>query len=511
MSERKDSCKPCRESNAKCDKKRPRCGECLSKGKQCGGYDMGRIFINVNSSSPPPIWSRSQNAQKYLVLDLKSQSHDPENLGASLSRPSSGLSFHSTSAFSMATLEPALPDVPPSKRDPTNIPGIVDTFLDLYYRRFNREEAPAEILTSGQETGGWRILLPYWIGRSPTLDMAIGALAASFIGAQCQDPGLVDQGRNMYLQALQMVQQALSQPESATRKDLLVTTLAMSSIELFLSNGASSSQAAHIDGATRLLDNTIQSEDVDEIHLYVLNQGLFQAISMRQRYPFSDPAYRHLVHRLHCIPRTSQNGLFFQWCEIVLPLPNILHTVDSILSSTGSSQAPKTAVLAILEDIKALEHAMIPWYEQLKANNPGAWTFPTAQTGAASVPFPLQFVSIETCTLYCLHWSSQLLILEARQMLNPHLPPSELPNQPTSSALVPQIAEYASLICRSFQYCTENKSFAATENMFFPLYTVANFYRRQSDGKRMKWCAAAFNRIAAEQRIGYASGQFNLE
>lgn len=286
----------------------------------------------------------------------------------------------------------------------------------------------------------------------------------------------------------------------------------MSSIELFLSNGASPSQSAHIEGATRLLDNTIQTDDIEELHLYVLNQGLFQAISTRQRYVFSDPTYRHLVKRLHSVPRTSRNSLFFQWCEIAMTLPNMLNTIDSTLSSASTSQSSNPAVIAILDDIKAIEHAMIPWYEQLKASNPGAWTFPTAQTGGAdSVPFPLQFVSIEICTLYCMHWSSQLLLLEARQILNAHLPLSELPNQPTTSTLAPQIAEYASLICRSVQYCTEKKSFAATENMFFPLYTVAGFYRRRSDEQRLNWCKGAFARIAAQQKIGYAVDLLHLE
>ncbi|CAI6334143.1 unnamed protein product [Periconia digitata] len=512
MSERKDSCKSCRETNNACDKKRPRCGQCASQGKMCGGYDMGRIFINVNSSSPPPIWSRSANAQKYLVLDLKSQSHDPENPGASISRPSSSLSFHSHSGLSMATLEPALPDVSSSEKDPADIRSIVDTFLKLYYRRYGQAEASIELLTSGQEIGGWRRLLPYWIGRSPTLDMAIRSLAASFVGAQYEDLNLIDQGRDLYLQALQMVQRALSEPDSASRKDVLVTTLAMSSIELFLSNGATSSQSAHIEGANRLLESVIQTEEIEEIHLHALNQGLFQAISMRQRYIFSDPSYRHLVHRLYCVPRTSHNNLFFQWCETIIPLPNILHAIDSISSPTSSSQPSTHTVLSILEDIQALEHAMVPWYEQLKASSPGAWTFPTAQTGSAdSVPFPLQFVSIETCTLYCLHWSSQLLILEARQVLNLYLPPSEFANQPSTAVLLPQLAEYASLICRSVQFCTENRSFAASENMFLPLYAVAGFYQRQNDEKRMKWCAGAFTRVAAQQKIGYAVGHFNLQ
>lgn len=542
-SQRRGSCKPCRESKSQvsydrrrqrfweerptnhdqCDKKKPRCTTCVSKNKPCGGYDMGHIFINVNSTGPPPVWNRSQNAQKYLVLDMasqhpESQSRYPESRASSL--PPASLAYCSSEASSSVTAPAptALPSYTAPDADPKNIPGIVELFLDLYYRRYGPDRTSTDLLTVGNECGGWRLLLPYWLGLSPILDTAIGALATVFVGTQYQDEGLTDQGRNMYLNALQMVQQALPEPESTERKDLLMTTLVMSSTEVFLSNGGGPSQLTHIEGANRLLNCAFQSMEFDEIHIFILNQGLFESITSRRRYAFSAPSYRPLIRRMYSVPRTSTNDLYFSWCEIILPLPNILSAADSVTSSARSAPSsrtstptPASAVLSILDDLTTLEQSVAPWCEHLKTHVPGPWTFPAAQISEDSVPFPLQFVSIEACMLYCLHWASQLLMLEARQALYSHLPLSEIPDQPAPASLPPQMTEYASLVCRSIQFCTSNTSFAATENMLLPLYIVSSYYMRQGDEDRMKWCVGAFSRIAQEQKIGYAIEKFDLE
>ena len=406
----------------------------------------------------------------------------------------------------MASFAYTLQTFPDFRRDPSNTPVIVDTFLDLYYRRFGPENASAEPLTAGNEVGGWRILLPRWIGQSVILDQAIGALAAAFVGAQYQDVSLIDEARNMYLRALQMVQKVLPLPESTTRKDLLATTLVMSSTELFLSNGGSSSQIAHIEGGTRLVDNAFQTMDFEELHIYILNQGLFSAISTRQRYTFSAPSYRPLLRKLYTVPRTSHNDLFFQWTEAILPLPNILYAADSASSASSCSEKPGSvaAILSILDDLTALEHSITAWYERLRSSTPGPWTFPTAQPRSDSVPFPLQFASIEVCALYCLHWSSQLLILEARQSLNSHLLRSQVPDHPSLATFAAKTAEYASLVCRSVQFCAQGRSYASTDNITFPLVTVLSYYMQRGDEDRMRWCMGAFTRISEEQKIGYA-------
>ncbi|KAF2245661.1 hypothetical protein BU26DRAFT_508284 [Trematosphaeria pertusa] len=518
-SQRRGSCKPCRESQAQCDKKKPRCSECVTNNKPCGGYDMGHIFINVNSTGPPPVWNRSQNAQKYLVLDMASQptpTQEQVPVIPATSLPPTSLAFCSMGGSSSMTAlaPPALPTYPVPDSDPNNIPGIVELFLDLYYRRNGLEKTSTDLLSIGNECGGWRSLLPYWLGQSPILDTAIGALAASFVGTQYEDESLIDQGRNMYLNALQMVQHALPEPDSSDRKDLLATTLVMSSTELFLSNGGGPSQLTHIEGATRLLHGAFKSMDFEEIHVYILNQGLFESISTRRRYAFSSPSWRPLIRQLYSVPRTSRNDLYFQWCETILPLPNILSAADSVTTSAASSRTstptPASAVLGILDDLTTLEQSLAPWSELLKANTPGPWTFPAAQISADSVPFPLQFVSIEVCTLFCLHWASQLLILDARHALHAHLPLSEIPEHPSPATLLPQMTEYASLICRSIQFCTQNTSFASTENMFLPLFVVASYYMRNGDEDRMKWCVGAFSRIASEQKIGYAIEKLDL-
>jgi hypothetical protein len=157
-----------------------------------------------------------------------------------------------------------------------------------------------------------------------------------------------------------------------------------------------------------------------------------------------------------------------------------------------------------------LEQAIAPWYDNLKATTAGPWAVPASQTSPDSVPFPLQFVSIEACTLFCLHWTSQLLILEARRTLYSHLSLSHLPKHPDPNTLLAQMTEYASLICRSVQFCTQGVSYAATENMFLPLFTVASYYMRQGDEERKQWCLGAFAKIAVEQKIGFAAEMLDL-
>ncbi|KAF2870796.1 hypothetical protein BDV95DRAFT_68581 [Massariosphaeria phaeospora] len=498
QSQRKGDCKPCRESKAQCDRKRPRCSECISTSKACGGYDMGHIFINVNSARPPPLWNRTQNAQKYLVLDLASQPASPEQL-----------QFPVIPSIE-AVASPALPAFP--NPDPTNLSGMVTVFLDLYYRRFGPDKTSTDALQPGFECGGWRSLLPSWVGQSPILDTAISALATCFVGTQYQQDRLMDYGRNMYLNALQMLQQALAASDSGNRRDLTATTLVMSSTELFMSNGGGPSQGAHIEGATRLLHCAFKWLDMEELHIYILHQGLFEAISTRRSYDFSSPSYRPLVRQLYTVPRTFPNDLYFRWCEIILPLPNILAAVDNISSS--STPTPPPTILTTLNEIVTLEQYLAPWYETVKASMPGPWTLPAAQISADSVPFPLHFMSIEVCTLYVLHWASQLLILEARYVLSTHLPAHHGASASNSTAtpqdLSAQMSEYASLICRSVQFCAHDTSFAATENIFFPLSVVACFYMRRGDDGRLKWCVAAFRRIAEEQKIGYGSEKLEL-
>jgi hypothetical protein len=456
---------------------------------------LGNIFININSAGPPPVWSRSQNAQKYLVLDWASQptlsTEQPQTPVAEVSRPvEPSARFDSVTASSL---------------DTNDTHSITETFLDLYYKRSGSENGATKSLQQGSECGGWRYLLPGWSGQSAILDIAIRALAACFVGTQHQDEALLAQASNTYLHALQMVQQVLSEPDSVHRKDLLAATLVMSSTELFMSNGGGESQLAHIEGATRLLLCAFETQDFDEVHVHVLNQGLLDGIANRRRYAFSAPFYRPLVRQLYSAVPTRRNQLYFQWCESILPLPNILSAADNgVAAASSSSMRPASAaILTILDDLAALEQTLATWYETVKDNVAGPWTYPAAQINAESVLFPMQFLSIEACTLYCLYWTSQLLVLDARRSLLYCFAPGELSDLPPVN-ISSRISEYASLICRSVQFCTHETSFAATENMFFPLYVVSMYYARQGDEERTKWCQSVFVRIAEEQKIGYA-------
>lgn len=460
---------------------------------------MGHIFINVNSSGPPPTWNRGQSAQKHLVLDLASQPatsppHTLDMLAASL--PSTS---QTSGAASLGSLD--APKAMLALADPANLHRLVELFLDIYLRRYGPGKTPVDPLTPGNECGGWRLLLPSWLGQSAILDTAIGGMAASFIGSQYQDVALSNHGGSMYLNALQMVQQALPDLGASERRHLLATTLVMSSTELFMSNGGGPSQLTHIEGATRLLNLSLDSMDFEEIHVYVLNQGLFEAISSRRSYSFSSPSFQPLAHQIYSVPRTNRNDLYFDWCERVLPLPNLLSIADGVASSAMPTSS--AAISAALDDLLALEQSIAVWYEHLQSSTPGPWTLPAAQVSPDSVPFPLQFISIEACTNYALYWTTQLLTLEARQILYSRLPRSEVPDG-ASDSLQPRMSEYASLVCRSVQYCAEHTSFAAAENMFLPLDVVSGFYGRRGDHERVNWCFNAFARVSREQKLGFA-------
>ena len=472
---------------------------------------MGHIFINVNSDGPPTGWNRSQNAQKFLVLDLASQhntsSIPPYSTVAATSFPP----IHNE--FSISTPAPVYPSYP--LPDISDLPAMVELFLDLYYRRFGPDKSTTDLLQPGTEYGGWRSLLPQWIGQSPILDTAIGALTSCFIGAQYRDSKMMDQAQSMYLNVIQMVQKVLPEADSS-RYDVIATTLVMGSIELFMSNGKNESQLTHVDGATRLLhcllENRALQPELEELHIYVLIQGLFKALSTRQPYEFALPEYASLMQQLFSVPRMHGSDLYFQWCFVVLPLPNILHSVDSL--SASSAPPPPEVVRALLDDIAALESNIIKWHDKLLAVYPGPWTLPTAQSSPSRVPFPLHFLSIEVCALFSYYWVSQLLLLQARHSIyassNPH---GREPSPHRSSAelsLPAQIAEYASLICRSVQFCTQGTSFAATENMLWPLCLVYRFYKWQGDHERMSWCVKAVERMGEEQRISFMSGIMSM-
>ncbi|KAF2476157.1 uncharacterized protein BDR25DRAFT_339280 [Lindgomyces ingoldianus] len=489
-------CKSCRERRVECDKKRPRCSGCIAGNKPCGGYDVGSIFINVTSTGPPPAW-RSQNAQKFLVLDLDSQPSGSQQSQIP-PRPPTSLSFCSSDLTPSMAPAQTLTNHP--NPDPTNLLAITQLFLDLYYRRSYPNKPFPDTLQEGTETGSWRSLLPLWVGLSPILDTAIGALATCFVGTQYQDENLVDQSRTMYLEALRMVQEVLPEPSATLRKDLLATTLVMSSTEIFMSNGGGASQLTHIEGATKLLREGFKEPTTfEELHLYVLNQGV-------------NPSYRPLIRQLYATPRSYSNDLYFKWCELIIPLPNILATTDNVSRAADSgTPIPPSAISAILDDITALETSLRPWEDTLKTKIPGPWTLPQAQTGPDVVPFPLQFLSIEVCLLYNLHWTSFLLLLECRHRLISHLSLSAISAAAQHSPPPTQtISELASLICRSVQFCASNTSFAAAENIFLPLLVVTAYYTRNGDEERMNWCMGAFARIAEEQKIGFCVDRVDL-
>lgn len=444
----------------------------------------------MNSNGPTPVWTRSRNAQKYLVVDLASHPtpppYQPQNIAPHLPSPAALASM---------------------VQNPGNTSGVIELFLDVYYKRSMPNKPSSVSLQPGKECGGWRSLIPQWIGQSPILDTAIRAMATCFIAAQYQDENLMNMGRDAYLSALQMVQRVLSEPNSAQRKDLLAATLVMSSTEQFLSNGGGRSQITHVEGGNRLLYFMIESpttQSFEEIHLYVMNQGLSEALASRRPFLFSASTYRPSVRRLYSANPSYRSSLYFQWCELIVPLPNILHAVDNVAKAVASGSTPPQPdhILAIIEDLSIVEKNLAPWHESLKANTPGPWTFPTAVTGPNSVPFPLQFAGIEACALHCLHWTSQLLILDARNILTSLYPQSHLPVP--AQDMQAQISEYASLICRSIQFCTQDASFAAAECIFLPLTVVKSYYGRVGDVERKKFCQGQFFRISEEQRIGFS-------
>lgn len=140
----------------------------------------------------------------------------------------------------------------------------------------------------------------------------------------------------------------------------------------------------------------------------------------------------------------------------------------------------------------------------------GPWTSSASTASPANVPFPLQFNCIEACTVYNLYWASQLLILDARCVLHSDLPVHQAP-EIASLNLRARLSEYASLICRSVQFCTSKTSFAAAECMFLPLFVTASYYMRIGDEDRMKWCVNSFTCIAREHKIGFSIERLDLD
>ncbi|ORY08804.1 hypothetical protein BCR34DRAFT_389004 [Clohesyomyces aquaticus] len=264
-------CKGCRERNIECDKKRPRCTQCMAADTACGGYDMGSIFINVTATGPPPRW-QSQNDQKYLVLDLASQpttAHHSHDLDLAANYATYG-------ADSTATMYSTHSHTNLSQPDPEKLTAMTQLFVELFYGQHNPNKSYPCPFQEGTEVGCWRSLLPLWLGLSPILDAAIGALVTCFVGTQYRDVNLIDESRDLYLKALRLVQEVSPEPNASLRKDLLATSLVMSSTELFMSNGGGPSQLIHIEGAAKLLRERLAKPPFEELHIYLLNQGVSQ-------------------------------------------------------------------------------------------------------------------------------------------------------------------------------------------------------------------------------------------
>ncbi|KAF2744405.1 hypothetical protein M011DRAFT_172541 [Sporormia fimetaria CBS 119925] len=481
--QRRGRCKPCRELHLQCDEKTPRCGACISSNKICSGYDFGTIFINMNSAAPPPMWTRSSNASKNLVIDLASQ-------------PSS----------SKASKVPPRPEsVPFMVQDPGQIQQLTALFVDLYYRQFDAKKASPEPMRPGAECAGWRRRVSTWTGKYTVLDTAIRALCASFTGAQYQDVGVIDQARSLYSQALQLLHFHLSQPGSSKCKDLLRTSLILGSVELFLSSGGGPNQLIHVQGATRMLHCMIEDTAVqtfEEVHVSVYNQTLRYCLCLRQDFSLSAGSFASRVQQLYASYTGFRKSMYFQWCLIVSPLSTMLHWIDSTAAAAPRTPPNPSHVQSTLDNLRCLEQALAPWVSTLKATVTGPWAKEKASSNVYAIPFPLKFASYEACMLYCLYWTSQLLIVDAQLTLLSLLPAGHTHFSREQYQL--SASGYADLICRSVPFCTKETSYAITENIFVPLTVVARYYERQRDVDRTRWCLAAFARITEEQRIGFA-------
>ncbi|CUS12718.1 unnamed protein product [Tuber aestivum] len=453
---------------AKCDQKRPECGNCIKSNRVCAGYHRAVVFRNATGPG------LSTHAAKASV--------PPD--------PKTGSSGDGGSANS-GTAKDAVIRLPPRSVKEAHFPllatpppqphhrsAFVAHFLDWY--------TPASSQLGGIPSG-WVHSIPFSLNCGVRVfDTAIMAMCTVFVGRWSKDERLVQESTRIYTIALAELSATLSSREVSIRDETLAATMSLAMFETMGCTEPSGWQR-HADGMALLV--RLRGPEVHKTGLAhflfssFLSVNLINSLIIRRRSFLASEEWR-------TIPWTNVRRVPVQDLQdLLLELPAILEDQDTL---------PRSAHPSLLRRCLDLRARLNAWHENFTRNcpNPHYWLeFSALNIDPPVFPTRYQFSNVgvaHTCTFY---WTNLIILYSTVIGLTPT---SEAP-----LVTIDEIYDLGAQICMSMEYYISpgKKSYGPVLSMY-PLRIAAECFKRMGEkGERSTlWCRAIF-KILEEKGI----------
>ncbi|EXJ74681.1 uncharacterized protein A1O5_01375 [Cladophialophora psammophila CBS 110553] len=312
-------CSTCRRRKKGCDQKRPVCGQCLTSGNICGGYDRERTFI---------LHPASEKVQHAI--------------------------------FIRHTKPPILP-LPGSINRGAVESQCKSLFWDLYMPQGEAACRDDFIIRCGQPMN-WTEVIQSVSKQDTSLADAFSALSISRVGQGHRDVRLVHESAKLYGKALRELQLALFDPQRMYSDHVLMACMLLGLYEVFEGPAFNSrSWMAHATGAARLIQlrgpKRHQTWLTHHPFLAARIPTIYAAILQRKATYLATEEWR-------TVPWEFQHRTYFdRMVDLGTLIPGILERFD-ILRECDSDIASELAQL--LDECRDLQTKMNKWRDGTK-------------------------------------------------------------------------------------------------------------------------------------------------
>ncbi|KAK4112880.1 hypothetical protein N656DRAFT_752982 [Canariomyces notabilis] len=372
---RSQACSTCRERKVSCDAAKPHCNRCVRTGRQCGGYQRPRVFVNQFSETQTPLGSNMKKP--------RTRRHAPKWAVYCAPIPGSD-----TVTMSTALTAAALPKSPDPHQPQQH--QLIAQLIQAFCPPMDPTLRPSERIHHY-----WVHCLPSIHGRGfAVLDKAIMTLCAGFLGRVMSDECLQQRAMTMYGEALRGLSTVMAAPNFVASDSLLAAVMCLGMAEVYSAPTQPAQDigwASHNKGGCELLvsrgASILQSELgrglllrfrvtgvwtqlVYEPHRAILNSGsgtptkqLYTAVGKRKPFPFADPQLRQ-------ISKAANQNYYDSLIDAMVDIPGLLHDLDTLRQGVFIS---KDDLQDILARSKATTAGLGAWLVEFLAENRSAY------------------------------------------------------------------------------------------------------------------------------------------
>ncbi|EEA28691.1 conserved hypothetical protein [Talaromyces marneffei ATCC 18224] len=210
-------CKTCRKRKIACDLQRPVCANCIKSKRTCLGYDKDVRFIPVRASLTDEKLVVTSSFKTPSQNTIKS--HEETQTLQKTSGLTDGISVSSGSRRHRFSLFPAS-DL---------LCGLANRqqLLSVFVAACIPTGAGGVIDPSKGWGGPWMLQLPQLFMKTPALQTAVSAIAASILGRQHDDRDFVNESLRFYTSGLRELQKSLWDPHVMFNDEILAVCLCL--------------------------------------------------------------------------------------------------------------------------------------------------------------------------------------------------------------------------------------------------------------------------------------------